>query len=160
MDCTRSADTHREQHLAFGDGLDRVRHIGLQYKRLAATEPVLRSACRHGQFTPKAVNDHVAGGTMFWKVTAWLECEQQEPESSPMNQPLLPMPTPGWVSLGAQGAGEIRKVESNHGSREPGARMRPQPLVWLIHVCPQKSSNQDAPADCGDHRQCTVLDGP
>ena len=51
-----------------------------------------------------------------------------------MNQPRLPMATLGRVRFGVQGAGEIWKVERNHWSGQPSARMRPEPLVWLIHV--------------------------
>lgn len=75
---------------------------------------------------------------MLWQATAGLESEQQQPERPPVHQPCLPMATLGRVRFGAQSTGEIWKIESNDGSREPSARMRPQPLIWLIHVCPQK----------------------
>jgi len=54
-----------------------------------------------------------------------------------VNQARLPMATLAWVRFGVQRAGEIWKVERNHWSGQPSARMRPQPLVWVIHVCLQ-----------------------
>jgi hypothetical protein len=133
-----SADTHGEQHLTLCDGLNRVRHTRLQDERLATAYPMPYSTCLDGQFAPKAVNHHVARGSMLWQAPAWLECEQQQPERPLMNQPCLPMATLGRVRFGAQGAGEIWEIERNHRSGQPSARMRPQPLVWLIHVCLQK----------------------
>jgi hypothetical protein len=46
-----------------------------------------------------------------------------------MNQRCLPMAILGRVRFGAQGAGEIRKMESDDWSSQPSAWMRPQPLV-------------------------------
>jgi hypothetical protein len=43
------------------------------------------------------------------------------------------------VRFGEQGASEIWKIEGNDRAGQPSARMRPQPLVWLIHVCLRKS---------------------
>ena len=60
-----------------------------------------------------------------------------------MNQPCLPMATLGRVRFGVQGPGEIWKIERNHGSGQPGAGVRPEPLVWLIHIFSNKRlSNQ------------------
>jgi hypothetical protein len=115
-----------------------VRHIRFQHEHLPAAEPM---PCRAGldrQLAPKAMNHHLTRGSVLRQPTAWLEGEQQHPKRPAMNQPRLPMAIPGRVRLRAQGAGEIRKIERNHGSREPGTRMRPQPLVWLIHVRPPK----------------------
>ena len=130
------ADAHCEQHLTVDNGLNRVRHVRLQYERLASAEPML---CRTGldnQFAPEAVNHHVARGSMLWQATAWLEGEQQQPERPSMHQACLPMATLGRVRFGMERPGEIWKIERNHRSRQPGARMRPQPLVWLIHFSP------------------------
>src|SRR6185369_13174783 len=114
-----SAETYCEQHFTFCNGLNRMRHTRLQHERLASAEPMLCSACLDGQLAPKAVNHNVAGGPMLRQATAWLECEQQQPERSPMNQPRLPMATLGRVRFGVQGTGEIGKIERNHRSGQP-----------------------------------------
>jgi hypothetical protein len=111
-----------------------VRHIRLEHERLASAEPMVCGTRLDGQLTSKAVNHHLARGSMLREVTSWFECEQQQPERPPMNQPRLPMAALGRVRFGVQRAGEIWKIESNHWSGQPSARMRPQPLVWLIHV--------------------------
>jgi hypothetical protein len=129
-----STDTHREQHLALHNGLNRVRHIRLQHERLATTEPMSCGTFLDDQLSPKAVNHDVARGPMLWQATAWIEGEQQQPERPPMNQPCLPMATRGRVRFGVQGVSEISKIEGDHGAGQPSAWMRPQPLVWLIHA--------------------------
>ena len=62
---------------------------------------------------------------MLGQATPWLECKQQESERPPMNQSRLPMATRRRVGFGVQGAGEISKIEGNHRSGQPSARMRP-----------------------------------
>jgi hypothetical protein len=111
----------------------------LQHERLATAEPMLRSTCLDGQLSPKAVNHNVARSPMLWQAPAWLEGEQQQPEGPPMNQPCLPMAARGRVRFSVQGASEISKIEGNHRAGQPSARMRPLPLVWLIHVRLRKS---------------------
>lgn len=60
-----SADTHCEQHLTLGNGLNRVRHLWLQHERLATAEPMVCRIRLDGQLAPKAVNHHVARGSML-----------------------------------------------------------------------------------------------
>ena len=57
------------------------------------------------------------------------------------------MTTRGRVRLGVQGVSEVSKIEGNHRAGQPSARMRPQPLVWLVHAYLQKSEYRDARAD-------------
>ena len=60
-----SADTHCEQHLTLGNGLNRVRHIWFQHERLATAEPMGCSIRLDGQLAPKAVNHYVASRSML-----------------------------------------------------------------------------------------------
>jgi hypothetical protein len=77
-----------------------VGYARLQDERLPTAELMARRTCLDGQFASKAVNHHVAGGSMLWQATAWLEREQEQPKRPPMNQPCLPMAILSRVSFG------------------------------------------------------------
>ena len=55
-----------------------------------------------------------------------------------MNKARLPMATLRRVRFGMEGPAKIWKFERYYWPGQPSAGMRPKPLVWLIHVSPQK----------------------
>ena len=55
-----------------------------------------------------------------------------------MNQASLSMSALRRVRFRMEGLGKIWKSERHYRPGQPGAGMRPEPLVWLIHVAPQK----------------------
>jgi hypothetical protein len=55
-----------------------------------------------------------------------------------MNQAGLPMSALRRVRFGMEGPGEIWESEGYYRPGQSRAGMRPEPLVWLSHVSPQK----------------------
>jgi hypothetical protein len=51
-----------------------------------------------------------------------------------MNKAGLPMATLRRVRFGMERPGQIRKFEGYYRPGQPSARMRPETVVWLIHV--------------------------
>ena len=109
-------------------------HVGIEYHRLARAKPIVCGAGLDGQVTPKTVNDDMPWGPMLGQMTAWLEYEQEQPKGPAMNQARLPMPILCGVGLGQQPLSETWKMERDHGASRSSARMRPEPLLRLIHI--------------------------
>jgi hypothetical protein len=116
-----STDAHGEQHFTFNNGFQRVRHIRLQHERVAITEPMGSAASLDGQLSAQAMDHHVARCPMLG---------QAKPPGSNVNR------RSRSGRLGVESAGELWKIEGNRRSGQPGAGMRPEPFVWLIHVYP------------------------
>jgi hypothetical protein len=106
-----------------------VRHARLQYQSLAVTEPMEAAGGLDGQLTAKTVNDDFTRSPMLRQPSAGLEREQQEPKRPVMYQPGLPVAGLRRMRFRLQGAGEPWKIEMHRGPGQPGARMRPKPLV-------------------------------
>jgi hypothetical protein len=115
-----------------------MRNIRLHHERLATAKSVWCTRGLDSQLTAEAVDHDVARGAMLRQATTRLEYEQHEPEGPSMNQPCLPMAALRRVRLGMKGAGEVRKIEGYDWAGQSSARMRPEPFVRLIHVCPQR----------------------
>jgi hypothetical protein len=77
-----------------------VRHVGIEYHRLAWPKPMVVRARLDGQVTPKTVNDDMPWGAMLGQVTARFEYEQQQPKRPAMNQAGLPVAILRGVRLG------------------------------------------------------------
>jgi hypothetical protein len=79
------------------------------------------------------VNHDVARSLVFREPAAGLEGEQQEPKRPPMDQSGLPMTSGGRVRFCPESTDESREIEGDHRTRQPGARMRPEPIAGLFH---------------------------
>ena len=70
-----STQAHRKEHVAFGDGLDRVRHGRVHRDGLAGSQPIPRPARFDVELTAQAVNNHVTWRAVLRQAAAGLEGE-------------------------------------------------------------------------------------
>jgi hypothetical protein len=78
----------------------------------------------------------MARGSVLGKAATLLEREEHQAERAAMDQTRLPVPGLRGMGFGLQRPGQIGQVEHYGRSGQPGAGVRPKPLVCGVHVVP------------------------